>query len=92
MSVSLEYDTRATIPVSNAFAYNLNNAHHFANIRRDDLIVLARRIPPRPLPSRDSARPYNTLSRPQKEYVSARESHLAQVLERRPITTRRNYE
>ena len=90
--MSLDYDIRKLIPMDGQLQYNHAGAAHYAARERDDLLLLTQRLPPRPQPARDSSRPYNTTSRPRKQYISSAQAQSQSLLEPRPITTRRNYE
>lgn len=65
---------------------------HYANIRRNDLIVAVRRLPPRSLPPRDMARAYNTELENRLQYHSLAGAQDARTLGtrfERPENTRR---
>jgi hypothetical protein len=88
------FSTRRVIPVNDGFLFNHLAEQKFADIRRKDLLIITRRIEPRPLPARDSGRPYNTVVTPQLKYLSAREARYSQIfptLDERPLDTRRDH-
>lgn len=87
------FNRTRTLPINEAFGYNFAAAQREANLRRTDLLVLTRRIVPRPLPTRDSARPYQTAVYNRKQYYSQRQSHMSQLiprLEPHAVDTRRD--
>jgi hypothetical protein len=86
------FSLRRVIPMSDGFLYNEQAAKHYANIRRNDLVLVTRRIAPRPLPTRDHSRPYTTLVNDKREFVSQKKAHLLRsmaIIDPRPIDTRR---
>jgi len=86
------FTQQSYLPTDSGLLANPIAQRHFANIRKHDLILVTRRIAPRPLPPRDSARVYDTFIKPRKEYVSQKESTASQNLARlqpRPVDTRR---
>ena len=89
-----QFTQRRVIPLPDGFMRVHNAENHFTNIRKHDLVVVTRRVEPRPLPPRDMARAYNTELAERKTYVSCRESRDTRNLaeyERRPLDTRRQY-
>jgi hypothetical protein len=88
-----QYSTRRVIPLPDGFIRNPVADKHFADIRKNDLVMVVRRVTPRALPPRDQARTYNTSLRARKHYFSFRQSMAAKQLatrERRPEDTRRS--
>lgn len=88
------YTQRRFLPTPDGLMGNALAERHFANIRKTDLVLVTRRIAPRPLPPRDQARVYNTFLQPRKRYISRKESMASQNLarlENRPVDTRRQY-
>lgn len=87
-----QYTQERFIPVDEGLMRNPFADARYAAIRKNDLLVVTQRIPPRPGPSRDINRQFNNEVRERKEYVSLKESReskqLAQLLAR-AVDTRR---
>lgn len=89
-----QFTQRRIIPLPDGFLRVHEGDVHFSNIRKHDLVVVTRRVNPRPLPPRDMARTYNTELAERKDYVSKKASADSQNLatySERPISTRRQY-
>lgn len=87
-----QFSNRRTIPIHDGFRRDPIADQHFANIRTNDLIVVTRRIEPRPLVPRDQNRVYNTSYIARVDYVSqAKSKDLLNIAEysKRPTDTRR---
>jgi hypothetical protein len=87
------YSKTRTIPINEGLFYNFTAANRAAGIRRNDLLLLTRRIVPRPLATRDNFRPYQTVVGPRKEYFSEREAKFYRNFARldpHPLDTRRD--
>jgi hypothetical protein len=88
------FATKRYIPLDEGLLHNFVGEKKMADIREEDLILVTRRLPPRPMPARDLNRTFNTERTQRKEYVSYKQSAetllLAQKLKRSEDTRRMN--
>jgi hypothetical protein len=88
------FTTKRYIPLDEGLLHNFVGEKKMADIREDDLILVTRRLPPRPKPARDLNRTFNTERPQRKEYFSYKQSAetllLATKLKRAEDTRRMN--
>jgi hypothetical protein len=88
------FTTKRYIPLDEGLLHNFVGEKKMADIREEDLILVTRRLPARPMPARDLNRTFNTERVQRKEYVSYKQSAetllLAQKLIRAEDTRRMN--